>query len=313
MTMWCIGGMCIGAALGTNSGIKGVRKYNAKIDKQFHKNLSILSRNYSYAQNELDKQAVYERDNAQASMYQISLNAFRNNALVESALGESGLEGRSQKAVARDVRGQSERQKDNIQASYENAIYSIKSKKDSLYVEYAQNVNDLRDSVKGQYKSGISALMEVGQSAAIGAVAGYFGGGMAGSFVSGALGGSASAAAVGSSTGAAAGSSTAAASTGAASGSAASQWVSAETLAQFGSSASTSAGTSSALSTVGGSSWSWGAGLKSMSSWYNNFATNTWPQIKKYYNYYNQGMKMYNQLYGSRNTYGYQRRRGGYY
>lgn len=189
MSSFLIAGAVIGGCIGGTQGLMGVRKYNRKINDRFWEQVRQINRQYSYAQNELDKQAVYARDDAQSEMYQLSLNAFRNNSLVESALSESGLEGRSQKAVARDVRGQSERQKDNIQASYENAIYSIKSNKDSLYTEYRDNIKDLRDSIKGSYKSGLNAIMEIGDKAAIGAFMGYVGAG-AGSAAFSALGSS---------------------------------------------------------------------------------------------------------------------------
>lgn len=306
-------GAIIGGAIGFNNGAKGVRKANKKVIKAFNKQLAVINRQYSYAQNELDKQAVYERDNAQSEMYQLSLNALRNNSLVEASLGESGLEGRSQKAVARDVRGQSERQKDNIQSSYENAIYSIKSQKDSLHVEYSQNVQNLYDYYQAQITKGWKAFWQISDATAQGAAMGYFGGALGGSFLSGAAGGSTSAAAVGSSTSAAAGGSSVAASTvgstaGSTGGSAASQWVNSELLSQFGSSASSSAGTSSALSTVGGSSWSWSAGWANVA---NNWGT-YYNNMNKYMNYYNtfrQYVGTNNQSYG----YGYQRRRGYYY
>lgn len=203
MSSFLVAGAVIGGCIGGTQGFMGVRKYNRKITNMFWEQIRQVNKQYSYAQNELDKQAVYARDEAQSEMYQLSLNAFRNNSLVESALSESGLEGRSQKAVARDVRGQTERQKDNIQASYENAIYSIKSNKDSLYTEYRDNIKDLRDSIKGSYKSGLNAILEIGDKAAIGAFMGYVGAGAgsaafsaigssAGGATSGVVGGSAS-------------------------------------------------------------------------------------------------------------------------
>ena len=152
MSTFLVAGAVIGGCIGGYQGFSGIRKYNHKINDRFWEQVRQINRQYSYAQNELDKQAVYARDDAQSEMYQLSLNAFRNDSRVESALSESGLEGRSQKAVARDVRGQSERQKDNIQASYENAIYSIKSQKDSLYIVYLVIILYSRDSIKGNYK-----------------------------------------------------------------------------------------------------------------------------------------------------------------
>ena len=131
MSGFIVGGV-VGGIMGFGSGVHGVRKANKTVIKNFYKQLEAINKNYTYAQNELDKSAVYTYDEALAGLYQNSLNAFRNNSMVDAALGETGLEGRSQERVSRDVKGQSERQNDNIQSSFENAIYSIKSKKDAL-------------------------------------------------------------------------------------------------------------------------------------------------------------------------------------
>lgn len=186
---FAMAGSIIGGLAGFSLGGLNAHKNNKRVIKAFNNALSVMNRQYSYAQNELDKQAVYERDGAISEMYQLSLNGLRNNSLVEATIGESGLEGRSQRAVARDVRGQSERQKDNIQSSYENAIYSIKSKKDSLHVEYSQDVQNLHDQSQAQITKGWNALWKIADSTALGVAMGHFGGAVGGAFMSGALGG----------------------------------------------------------------------------------------------------------------------------
>ena len=178
-------GAVIGGAISFVKSVGSIRKANKKVIENFNKQLGNINRNYSYAQNDLDKSAVNAYDSALYDIYQNSLTAFRNTALVESALAESGLEGRSQSQVMRDVRGQSERQNDAVQSSYENAIYSIKSSKDALYVEYKDNVENLREATKGQFTKGISGLMKIADATAQGAAIGYFTGGLGGSFASG--------------------------------------------------------------------------------------------------------------------------------
>lgn len=338
MSTFLVIGAVVGACVGGYQGIAGVRKYNHKITDKFWENVAIVNRQYSYAQNELDKQAVYARDEAQSEMYQLSLNAFRNNSLVESALSESGLEGRSQKAVARDVRGQSERQKDNIQASYENAIYSIKSQKDSLHIEYAQNIQDMRDAIKPLYKHGFQAIDEIGQKAAIGAVAGYFGAGVGGAAF-GAIGGSAGGATGGAASGAVTGSAGSIAGMGAGSGLSVPASTLGSTATTGLSSGATSWGLSAggaSLSSAGGSTLgssaggaigsglsvspsvasSWGAGASSGFNW-GQFASQTlkyYNTANKYYNYYQQFRSKATEYYGNYyNTNRYQRRRGYYY
>ena len=184
MSGFIVGGV-VGGIMGFGSGVHGVRKSNKAVIKNFYKQLEAINKNYTYAQNELDKSAVYTYDEALAGLYQNSLNAFRNNSMVDAALGETGLEGRSQERVSRDVKGQTERQNDNIQSSFENAIYSIKSKKDALYVTYKSDVEYLRDFTGTQFTKGISGLMKIADSTAQGAALGAVTGGAGGAFASG--------------------------------------------------------------------------------------------------------------------------------
>ena len=185
MSGFIVGGI-VGGIMGFGSGVHGVRKSNKTVIKNFYKQLEAINKNYTYAQNELDKSAVYTYDEALAGLYQNSLNAFRNNSMVDAALGETGLEGRSQERVSRDVKGQTERQNDNIQSSFENAIYSIKSKKDALYVTYKSDVEYLRDFTGTQFTKGISGLMKIADATAQGAALGAVTGGAGGAFASGA-------------------------------------------------------------------------------------------------------------------------------
>ena len=184
MSGFIVGGV-VGGIMGFGSGVHGVRKSNKTVIKNFYKQLEAINKNYTYAQNELDKSAVYTYDEALAGLYHNSLNAFRNNSMVDAALGETGLEGRSQERVSRDVKGQTERQNDNIQSSFENAIYSIKSKKDALYVTYKSDVDYLRDFTGTQFTKGISGLMKIADSTAQGAALGAITGGAGGAFASG--------------------------------------------------------------------------------------------------------------------------------
>ena len=184
MSGFIVGGV-VGGIMGFGSGVHGARKSNKTVIKNFYKQLEAINKNYTYAQNELDKSAVYTYDEALAGLYQNSLNAFRNNSMVDAALGETGLEGRSQERVSRDVKGQTERQNDNIQSSFENAIYSIKSKKDALYVTYKSDVDYLRDFTGTQFTKGISGLMKIADSTAQGAALGAVTGGAGGAFASG--------------------------------------------------------------------------------------------------------------------------------
>lgn len=285
MSGFIVGGV-VGGIMGFGSGVHGVRKSNKTVIKNFYKQLEAINKNYTYAQNELDKSAVYTYDEALAGLYQNSLNAFRNNSMVDAALGETGLEGRSQERVSRDVKGQTERQNDNIQSSFENAIYSIKSKKDALYVTYKSDVEYLRDFTGTQFTKGISGLMKIADSTAQGAALGAVTGGAGGAFASGV-----SSAAGGATSGGFSAATMSSATLGgtAASGGFSSATMTGATLGgtatSGGFSAATMSGAGNTLMSAGSSGF-WG----SMSSGWSNMLNNL-PQIYErvgnYYNLYN--------------------------
>lgn len=273
MSGFIVGGV-VGGIMGFGSGVHGVRKSNKAVIKNFYKQLNAINKNYTYAQNELDKSAVYTYDEALAGLYQNSLNAFRNNSMMDAALGETGLEGRSQERVSRDVKGQTERQNDNIQSSFENAIYSIKSKKDALYVTYKSDVEYLRDFTGTQFTKGISGLMKIADATALGATLGAVTGGFSAATMSGAtLGGTAAGTG-----GAAFGGSTVAGA-----GSMLMGGTASTAGASFGGATVSGAGTS--LMSAGSSGF-WG----SMSSGWSNMLNNLpqiYERVNKYYSLYN--------------------------
>ena len=285
MSGFIVGGV-VGGIMGFGSGVHGVRKSNKTVIKNFYKQLEAINKNYTYAQNELDKSAVYTYDEALAGLYQNSLNAFRNNSMVDAALGETGLEGRSQERVSRDVKGQTERQNDNIQSSFENAIYSIKSKKDALYVTYKSDVEYLRDFTGTQFTKGISGLMKIADSTAQGAALGAITGGAGGAFASGAT-----SAAGGATSG---GFSAATMSSATLGGTAASGGFSAATMtgATLGGTATSGGFSAATMSGAGTSLMSAGSGgfWGSMSSGWSNMLNNLpqiYERVNNYYSMYN--------------------------
>ena len=285
MSGFIVGGV-VGGIMGFGSGVHGVRKSNKTVIKNFYKQLEAINKNYTYAQNELDKSAVYTYDEALAGLYQNSLNAFRNNSMVDAALGETGLEGRSQERVSRDVKGQTERQNDNIQSSFENAIYSIKSKKDALYVTYKSDVDYLRDFTGTQFTKGISGLMKIADSTAQGAALGAITGGAGGAFASGV-----SSAAGGATSG---GFSAATMSSATLGGTAASGGFSSATMtgATLGGTATSGGFSAATMSGAGTSLMSAGSGgfWGSMSSGWSNMLNNLpqiYERVNNYYSMYN--------------------------
>lgn len=181
-------GAAIGAVMGGGSSIIGMKKANKSQIKAFKKQMEYLQKNYNYNQAALDRQERSLYDSALAEMFAMSFNAYQNNAQIESALAETGVEGRSQEKVMQTVRGQSARQETTTKEAYENEVWNIRGQKDALYIQTKVDVEQARDNLKGNLIGGSQAFMQFLGSAAQGAALGAATAGI-GSAVGGALAG----------------------------------------------------------------------------------------------------------------------------
>lgn len=181
-------GAAIGAVMGGGSSIISMKKANKSQIKAFKKQMEYLQKNYNYNQAALDRQERSLYDSALAEMFAMSFNAYQNNAQIESALAETGVEGRSQEKVMQTVRGQSARQETTTKEAYENEVWNIRGQKDALYIQTKVDVEQARDNLKGNLIGGSQAFMQFLGSAAQGAALGAATAGI-GSAVGGALAG----------------------------------------------------------------------------------------------------------------------------
>lgn len=181
-------GAAIGAVMGGGSSIISMKKANKSQIKAFKKQMEYLQKNYNYNQAALDRQERSLYDSALAEMFTMSFNAYQNNAQIESALAETGVEGRSQEKALQTVRGQSARQETAAKEAYENEVWNIRGQKDALYIQTKVDVEQARDNLKGNLIGGSQAFMQFLGSAAQGAAIGAATAGV-GSAVGGALAG----------------------------------------------------------------------------------------------------------------------------
>lgn len=181
-------GAAIGAVMGGGSSIISMKKANKSQIKAFKKQMEYLQKNYNYNQAALDRQERSLYDSALAEMFTMSFNAYQNNAQIESALAETGVEGRSQEKALQTVRGQSARQETAVKEAYENEVWNIRGQKDALYIQTKVDVEQARDQLKGNLIGGSQAFMQFLGSAAQGAAIGAATAGV-GSAVGGALAG----------------------------------------------------------------------------------------------------------------------------
>ena len=180
-------GAVVGAVIGGGSSILGIRKGNNQLIKAFNKQMKYMQMNYNYNQNALDRQEKGAYDSAISELFNLSLNAYQNNASVNAALNEQNYTGRSARQIPRSVAGQTARQKSAIKDAYEEGVYNIRSQKDALYIQMKAGVQQARGSLNKQFTKGLSAVMQVADGAAKGAAIGAVTAG-AGSAAAGAAG-----------------------------------------------------------------------------------------------------------------------------
>ena len=174
-------GAGVGAVLGGGSSIFGIGKQNRSMVKAFKKQMKYLQMNYNYNQAALDKQERSLYDNALGEMFKLALNAYQNNAQIEAAIAETGLEGRSQEKIGQVVKGQTERQKTATKEAYMMDVWNVRSQKDALYIQTKASVEQARDNLNNSLIGGSRAFQQFLGGALQGASMGAGVAGIAGS------------------------------------------------------------------------------------------------------------------------------------
>lgn len=166
-------GAAIGAVVGGGSSIIGMNKQNRSTVAAFKKRMQYLQMNYNYNQAALDRQERSMYDNALGELFALSLNAYQNNAQIEAAIAETGLEGRSQEKIGQVVKGQTERQETATKEAYMMGVWDVRSQKDALYIQTKASVEQAKDNLDNSLIYGSRAFQQfLGgaiQGAAIGA------------------------------------------------------------------------------------------------------------------------------------------------
>lgn len=189
-------GAAIGAVVGGGSSIYGMNKQNRNTLATFKKQMKYLQTNYNYNQASLDRQERSMYDNALGELFTLSLSAYQNNAQIEAAIAETGLEGRSQEKIEQTVRGQAARQETATKEAYMMDVWNVRSQKDALYIQTKASVEQARDNLNNSLIYGSKAFQQFLGSTLQGAAIGAATAGFA-SAAGGALGGAASATSAG--------------------------------------------------------------------------------------------------------------------
>ena len=181
-------GAAIGAVVGGGSAIHGMSKQNRSTISMFKKQMYYMQLNYNYNQAALDRQERSLYDSAVGNLFQLSMNAFQNQSSVEAAQAESGVEGRTQDKLGQVIRGQNARQITSAKEAYEVDVWNVRSKKEALYIETKNAVEQAKTNLDNSLIYGSRAFSQFIGSAIQGAAIGAATAGVA-SAAGGALGG----------------------------------------------------------------------------------------------------------------------------
>ena len=162
-------GAAVGAVVGGGSSILGISKSNRNMIKAFKQQMKYLQTNYNYNQAALDRQEKSMYDSAMVELLGLSMNAYQNNAQVEAAMAETGLEGRSQEKIQQVIHGQTSRQETATKEAYKQGVWEVRGQKEALYITTKNEVEQYKASVKSNLVGGTQAFMQVMSGALQGA------------------------------------------------------------------------------------------------------------------------------------------------
>lgn len=162
-------GAAVGAVVGGGSSILGISKSNRNMIKAFKQQMKYLQINYNYNQAALDRQEKSMYDSAMVELLGLSMSAYQNNAQVEAAMAETGLEGRSQEKIQQVIHGQTSRQETATKEAYKQGVWEVRGQKEALYITTKNEVEQYKASVKSNLVGGTQAFMQVMSDALQGA------------------------------------------------------------------------------------------------------------------------------------------------
>lgn len=189
-------GAAVGAVVGGAGSLYGISKQNRSMVEAFKKKMHYLQLNYNYNQASLDRQERSMYDSALGELFSLSLNAYQNNAQLEAAIAETGLDGRSQDKIKQTISGQTLRQETTTKEAYLNDVWNVRFQKDALYIQTKASVEQARDNLNNNLIGGSRAFQQFLSGAITGAAMGAATAGI-GSAVGGALGGATASTATG--------------------------------------------------------------------------------------------------------------------
>lgn len=165
-------GAAVGAVIGGGSSLLGISKSNKSLVRQFKEQMKSVQQNYNYNENQLSKEEKGAYDETLSELFLLKLNAMQNNASVNNAIAETGVEGRTVGKLQSTIQGAVDRQVTAKKDAYNTKVWNIRSQKEALYIQTKHQVEQARNALEGQLVSGSKAFSQVAQGAAQGAAIG---------------------------------------------------------------------------------------------------------------------------------------------
>lgn len=141
----------IGGVLGGIGSAINIKRNNKKLAKAYIDQTGRMLKEYNYNLTAIDTQQANAYNATKVDLYNLSLVGSKNIAMVRTALGETGLEGRSHKQVEREVSGVLGMQKASTQENYEDIVNDLRVKRNNLYIQTEQALDSAYKTMKEQH------------------------------------------------------------------------------------------------------------------------------------------------------------------
>ena len=162
-----------GAILGGGLSAFGIDSGNKAALKAYKAQAKALITNYNYGMVSLRTQGRSAFEEAARELQKHTINSMKNQSMVEVALSETGVEGRSQDRVMRDVRGYDAMTRASIKENFERQTYNLKQDAESMYQSTKSQINAARSQAQSQMTGGFASVLKIAQGVTSGAMLGH--------------------------------------------------------------------------------------------------------------------------------------------
>lgn len=155
-------GAAIGAVIGlVSNGLQqnGEKKQQAAQEEARRKQKIELVKQMNWQEASTRLEVKNLLDQAQSQLGDIQMGAIRNRSAVTAAIGESGMEGRTMKAVQRNVEAADLRAAARVTENYERDYATIMAKRESEWMASRAEVDGMKALSSSSKASGVMGML----------------------------------------------------------------------------------------------------------------------------------------------------------